>query len=61
MRMKVTLGTREGWEIPCERWSWRFDPEKGDGSFEVVRSGEMLVPSKYVPEDEWFEITGSRG
>ena len=21
----------------------------------------MLVRSKYVPEDEWFEITGSRG
>ena len=118
MRMKVTLGTREGWEIPYERWSWRFDPEKGGGgrimldygshifalaffflgdvdkvfswishttiehgwkidspavviwkyrdaekygSFEVVRSDEMLVRSKYVPEDEWFEITGSRG
>ena len=31
MRMKVTIGTREGWEIPYERWSWRFDPEKGGG------------------------------
>ena len=27
----------------------------------MVRSDEMLVRSKYVPEDEWFEITGSRG
>jgi predicted dehydrogenase len=116
--MKIILGTKEGWEIPYERWSWRFDPEKGGGgrimldygshvfalalyfmgdvekvfswithktiqhgwkidspavaiwkykdaekygSFEVVQSDQMLVQSNYVPEDEWFEITGSRG
>ena len=109
IRMKVILGTKEGWEIPYERWSWRFDPQKGGGgrimldygshlfalafyfmgdvekvfswithktiqhgweidspavviwkykdaekygSFEVVQSDEMLVQSKYVPEDE---------
>lgn len=118
IRMKVITGTMEGWEIPYERWAWRFDPAKGGGgrimldygshifalamffmgdiekvfswityrtiqndwkidspavviwkyknaekygSFEVVSSDELLVPSKYVPEDEWIEITGSRG
>ena len=116
--MKVITGTKPGWEIPFERWSWRFDPEKGGGgrimldygshvfalalhfmgdiekvfswithrtiqhgwvidspavviwkyadaekygSFEVVSSDEMLIRSDYVPEDEWFELTGSRG
>ena len=118
IRMKVIIGTKEGWEVPVERWSWRFDPEKGGGgrimldygshvfalalyflgdvekvfswishrtiqhgwkidspavaiwkykdaekygSFEVVQSDEMLVQSESVPEDEWFELTGSRG
>ncbi|MCH2125300.1 MAG: Gfo/Idh/MocA family oxidoreductase [Pirellulaceae bacterium] len=118
MRIKTTIGTKQGWEIPYERWSWRFDPEKGGGgrimldygshvfaiaqffmgdvekvfswishqtiqhgwkidspavviwkykdaakygSFEVIQSDEILVQSDHVPEDEWFEITGSRG
>ena len=118
IRMKVITGTKPGWEIPFERWSWRFDPEKGGGgrimldygshvfalalyfmgdvekvfswityrtiqhgwvidspavviwkyenaerygSFEVVSSDELLIRSDYVPEDEWFELTGSRG
>lgn len=118
LRLKIILGTKEGWEVPYERWSWRFDPKRGGGgrimldygshvfaiaiyfmgnvekvfswishstiqhgwkidspamvlwkyagaerygSFEVVQSDEMLVRSNYVPEDEWFEITGSKG
>ena len=118
LRLKIILGTKDGWKIPFERWSWRFDPAQGGGgrimldygshvfaialyflgevekvfswishttiqhdwkidapamvmwkyagaekygSFEVVQSDEMLVRSDYVPEDEWFEITGSRG
>ena len=106
IRMKVILGTKEGWEIPYERWSWRFDPEKGSGGRIMLDYGSHLFAialtswamwkkcspgfltlrfsmagrpavrprscgntrtqrsteaSKYVPEDEWFEITGSRG
>jgi predicted dehydrogenase len=118
VRMKVIIGTREGFEIPHERWSWRFNPQKGGGGrimldygshvfaiamyllgdvekvfswishtkiqydwvidspavvvwkyrdaerygcFDVVQSDELLVQSKKVPEDEWFEITGTRG
>ena len=40
---------------------WKYKDADKYGSFEVVQSDEMLVQSKYVPEDEWFEITGSRG
>jgi predicted dehydrogenase len=118
IRLKVVMGSREGWEIPYKRWSWRFDPAQGGGgrvmfdygshifavamwflggvekvyawvtyrpiqhgwmldspavviwkysntekygSFEVVTSEDILVHSKYVPEDEWVELTGSRG
>lgn len=118
LRMKAITGTKPGWEIPVERWSWRFDPEKGGGgrmvmdygshlfaialyfmgaaekvfawishreiqngwiidnpamiqwkfkggerygSFEITGSDELLVQSKYVPEDEWFELTGTKG
>ena len=118
IRMKTIMGTKEGWEVPYERWSWRFDPEQGGGgrvmfdygshvfalafyfmgdvekvfswisyktiqhgwkidspavviwkykdadkygSFEVIQSDDILIQSTHVPEDEWFEITGSRG
>ena len=118
IRMKVVTGTKPGWEIPYERWAWRFDPARGGngrimldygsrtcalalhlmgdvekvlswityrtiqhgwtidspalamwkyrdaqkyGSFEVVSSDGMLIRSKYVPEDDWIEITGSKG
>ena len=118
IRLKVIQGTlKEGWEIPEETLSWRFDPARsgggrvifdygyhlfsiamwflGDvekvyswianrqtrfgkldspavviwkyknaekyGSYEAISSGDIVVPSKYWPEDEWFEISGSRG
>jgi predicted dehydrogenase len=31
------------------------------GSWETVESGEMMVRSKYYSNDEWLEITGTRG
>ncbi len=118
IRIKVMQGSMsEGWEIPDETVSWRFDPARsgggrvifdygyhlfsvamwflGDvekvhafithrktkygildspavvtwkhrnaekyGSYEAISSGDLIVPSKYWPEDEWFEITGRRG
>jgi predicted dehydrogenase len=119
LRMKVVQGTMgKNWEIPFERWSWRFDPDRGGGgrvvfdygyhlfsiamwllgevekvyswityrpiqhswlldspvvaiwkyknsekygSYEAVTSDDILVQGDYVPEDEWFEVTGSRG
>lgn len=118
IRMKVMQGSMsEGWEIPDETVSWRFDPARsgggrvifdygyhlfsvalwflGDvekvhafityrqtkyglldspavvtwkykeggkyGSYEAISSGDLMVPSKYWPEDEWFEISGRRG
>lgn len=119
LRIKAIQGTMgKTWEIPYDRWSWRFDQERGGGgrialdygyhmfsvamwllgsvekvyswityrpiqfgwlldspmvviwkyknaekygSFEAVTSDELLVQGKYVPEDEWFEITGTRG
>ena len=118
LRMKTLMGTDTEFEIPFERWAWRFDPEKGGGgrvmldygshifavalylmgdvekvfswisyktiqhgwkldcpavviwkyrdadrygSFEVVHSNELQIRTDHVPEDEWFEITGSRG
>lgn len=118
IRMKVMQGSmKEGWEIPDETVSWRFDPARSGGgrvifdygyhlfsiamwflgeiekvyswityrntkygiidspavvmwkykdaekygSYEAITSGDLIVPSKYWPEDEWFEITGRRG
>jgi predicted dehydrogenase len=31
------------------------------GSWETVESGEMMVRSKYYSNDEWLEITGTKG
>ena len=118
IRIKVMQGSMsEGWEIPDETVSWRFDPARsgggrvifdygyhlfsiamwflGDvekvhafishrntkfgvldspaavtwkymnvekfGSYEATSSGDLIIPTKYWPEDEWFEITGRRG
>ncbi|MFB3926196.1 MAG: Gfo/Idh/MocA family protein [Syntrophales bacterium] len=118
IRMKVMQGSMsEGWEIPDETVSWRFDPARsgggrvifdygyhlfsiaiwflGDvekvhsyisyrntkfglldspavvtwkyknvekfGSYEAISSGDLIIPTKYWPEDEWFEISGRRG
>lgn len=117
MRMKVTMGSLKGWDVPDEMMVWRFDPARcgggrvifdygyhlfsvamwflGDvekvhswityrntkygiidspavvtwkyknaekyGTYEAITSGDLLVRSKYFPEDEWFEITGRRG
>jgi predicted dehydrogenase len=118
IRMKVVQGSMsQGWEIPDETVSWRFDPARSGGgrvifdygyhlfsvamwflgevekvhayityrktkyglldspavvtwkykdadrygSYEAISSGDLIVPSKYWPEDEWFEISGRRG
>jgi predicted dehydrogenase len=118
IRLKVMQGSMsEGWEIPDETVSWRFDPARSGGgrvifdygyhlfsvaswmlgevdrvhafishrdtkfgvldspavvtwkyrdsdkygSYEAISSGDLIVPSKYWPEDEWFEISGRRG
>ena len=41
--------------------TWKYKDAEKYGSYEAVSSGDMLVRSKYFPEDEWFEITGRRG
>ncbi len=40
---------------------WKYKNAEKYGSFDMVTSDDLLVQGKYVPEDEWFEITGSRG
>jgi len=41
--------------------TWKYKNAEKYGMYDVVTSGDLLVRSKYFPEDEWFEITGSRG
>ncbi|MCX5734866.1 MAG: Gfo/Idh/MocA family oxidoreductase [candidate division NC10 bacterium] len=40
---------------------WKYKNAEKYGTFEVVTSYDIFVRSKYTPEDEWVEITGSRG
>jgi predicted dehydrogenase/putative sterol carrier protein len=40
---------------------WKYRSGKKYGVCDFVYSGELYIPSKYYPNDEWFEITGSRG
>lgn len=40
---------------------WKYRNAEKYGSFEAITSDDILVRSKYVPEDEWVELTGSRG
>lgn len=41
--------------------SWTYCDGLRHGSWDAVSSDEMVVPSDYWTEDEWFEITGTRG
>jgi predicted dehydrogenase len=40
---------------------WKYKQGKRYGVCEFVYAEELYIPSKYYPNDEWFEITGSRG
>jgi predicted dehydrogenase len=41
--------------------TWKYKNAEKYGTYEAITSGDLLVRSKYFPEDEWFEITGRRG
>lgn len=40
---------------------WKYRDAEKYGSYEAITSYDMLVRSKYTTEDEWVELTGSRG
>ena len=40
---------------------WRHAGGARFGTWETVNSAEMVVPSKYYSNDEWLELTGTRG
>ncbi len=40
---------------------WKYKNAEKYGSLDVVTSYDLLVRSKYTPEDEWVELTGTRG
>jgi len=66
-RMEEAVPTQAG-DIP-EEWLidspavaiWKYKNAEKYGSLEVITSYDLLVRSKYTPEDEWVELTGSRG
>ena len=40
---------------------WKYRDRVCYGMCEYAHADEMQIPSKYYANDEWFEITGSRG
>ena len=52
-----------GWEIDCPAVvMWQYKEGGHYGVLEAVASDDILVPTDYGrPEDEWIELTGSRG
>ena len=40
---------------------WKYRDAERYGSWDIVSSDGILVPTKYWPEDEWVEISGTRG
>ncbi len=40
---------------------WKYRNAERYGSWDVVSSDGILVPTKYWPEDEWIEISGAKG
>jgi predicted dehydrogenase len=41
--------------------SWTYKDGRRHGSWDAVSSDEMVVRSDYWAEDEWFEVSGTRG
>ena len=53
---------QHGWKLDCPAVAiWKYRDSDRYGTFEVVHSDELKIRTEHVPEDEWFEITGSRG
>ena len=48
------------WDAPSYIM-WKHQQGKRYGCWETVGSRQLEVPSKYYSNDEWLEITGSRG
>ncbi len=40
---------------------WKCRDGEGHGSWDVFSSAGMLMPTKHRPEDEWLELTGTKG
>lgn len=40
---------------------WKYKNSKSYGVCEFNYSSDLFIPSKYYSNDEWFEITGSKG
>jgi predicted dehydrogenase len=40
---------------------WKYKQAKKYGICEFAYAEKLHIPSKYYPNDEWFEVTGSRG
>jgi predicted dehydrogenase len=40
---------------------WKYKCAKKYGICEFAYAEKLHIPSKYYPNDEWFEVTGSRG
>lgn len=41
--------------------TWKYKDADKYGTYEAISSGDLIIPSKYWPEDEWFEFSGRRG
>jgi predicted dehydrogenase len=48
------------WDAPAYLM-WKYRDGQRYGCWETVGSPELAVPSRYYSNDEWVEITGSRG
>jgi predicted dehydrogenase len=48
------------WDAPSYVM-WKYRDGQRYGCWETVGAPELVVPSKYYSNDEWVEITGSRG
>lgn len=52
----------DGWLLDSPAVAiWKYRDAEKYGSFEAITSYDIQVRSKYTPEDEWIELTGSRG
>lgn len=40
---------------------WKYRDAERYGSWDVVSANEILMPTKYCLEDEWVEISGTKG
>lgn len=60
-RVNAWIDSRDGLLDCPATMMWKYKDSKRYGTADFMFASEMNMPTRYYPNDEWYEINGSRG